>query len=322
MANWKHLAVLRQGVEVWNEWRRTNPLIEPDFRGQSFKGKNLSGADFSKADLRSANFTDATLIGANFADAKCGLQRRWATFLTILSCLLAEISGFLSIVTGTIVAEIFDPSESGFQIAGWISLIILAIFLVLSIRKGIIAGAGVIAVIVVVALAAAVAVVIIAAAKGVEVKQDGIVAAILTAVAITGAVPVAVAGTGVVTGVVSTAVAITGAGTGVLTAVLLGVAVSKVALAVVVAVTVTVAMAVAGVRIGWRAMGGKKDAWIRSFALAFAAIGGTSFQNAKLIDADFKSATLKSTDFREADLTRTYWRCDSKRIENNAGRII
>ncbi|NJN92354.1 MAG: pentapeptide repeat-containing protein [Leptolyngbyaceae cyanobacterium SL_5_14] len=45
-------------------------------------------------------------------------------------------------------------------------------------------------------------------------------------------------------------------------------------------------------------------------AIAFATIGGTSFRNANLTDADFTLATLKSTDFRKANLTRTCWyRC-------------
>ncbi|WP_375513328.1 pentapeptide repeat-containing protein, partial [uncultured Nostoc sp.] len=58
--------------------------------------------------------------------------------------------------------------------------------------------------------------------------------------------------------------------------------------------------------IGWRSLAGdEKDAWIRSFALAFAATRGTSFRNADLTDADFTGATLKNTDFRKANLTRT-----------------
>ena len=61
-----------------------------------------------------------------------------------------------------------------------------------------------------------------------------------------------------------------------------------------------------GAYIGWRSLAGdEKDAWIRSFALAFAATGGTSFRNVDLTDADFTGATLKNTDFRKANLTRT-----------------
>ena len=51
--------------------------------------------------------------------------------------------------------------------------------------------------------------------------------------------------------------------------------------------------------------GDEKYSLIRNIAVAFAAIGGTSFRNANLTDANFTAATLKSTDFRKANLTRT-----------------
>jgi hypothetical protein len=42
MANKKHVARLKQGVEAWNQWRRENPKIRP----------NLSRADLIRASLR------------------------------------------------------------------------------------------------------------------------------------------------------------------------------------------------------------------------------------------------------------------------------
>lgn len=70
------------------------------------------------------------------------------------------------------------------------------------------------------------------------------------------------------------------------------------------------AFAFAGVSgyVGWRAIkGDPRDAWIRTIALVFASMGGTSFYKADLTDADFTRATLKSTDLR-ANLTRTCWK--------------
>lgn len=64
MANQEHLAILKQGIETWNAWRRRHVDVEPDFsnadlhgwnlRGGYFSGANLSGADLSEADLRDA----------------------------------------------------------------------------------------------------------------------------------------------------------------------------------------------------------------------------------------------------------------------------
>lgn len=53
--------------------------------------------------------------------------------------------------------------------------------------------------------------------------------------------------------------------------------------------------------------GDARDAWVPSFAVFFAATGGTSFRSADLTDANFSSAILKSTDLREANLTRVRW---------------
>jgi uncharacterized protein YjbI with pentapeptide repeats len=58
--------------------------------------------------------------------------------------------------------------------------------------------------------------------------------------------------------------------------------------------------------IGWRSFkGDERDSWIRSFAVTFAATGGTNFREADLTEANFIGATLKNTDFRTANLTRT-----------------
>lgn len=42
MANPEHLAILKQGVSKWNEWRKENPEVEP----------NLSYADLGSAKRR------------------------------------------------------------------------------------------------------------------------------------------------------------------------------------------------------------------------------------------------------------------------------
>ncbi|MEO1299887.1 MAG: pentapeptide repeat-containing protein [Cyanobacteria bacterium J06636_16] len=60
--------------------------------------------------------------------------------------------------------------------------------------------------------------------------------------------------------------------------------------------------------IGWRAMeGDEREGWIRSIAVACAAMGSTSFRGADLTHADFSQAQLKGTDFRSALLVHTQW---------------
>nr|WP_321513003.1 pentapeptide repeat-containing protein [uncultured Pseudodesulfovibrio sp.] len=56
MANEKHVAILKQGVEVWNKWRKDNPDEMP----------NLSHTDLSGTDLKEINFEGAFLFNVNF----------------------------------------------------------------------------------------------------------------------------------------------------------------------------------------------------------------------------------------------------------------
>ena len=58
MANPEHLAILKQGVEVWNEWRKENPTIQPDFIGA-----DLRGADFSLPEINQRHGTGKFLYG-------------------------------------------------------------------------------------------------------------------------------------------------------------------------------------------------------------------------------------------------------------------
>ena len=265
-----------------------------NLRGQSFMGKDLSGADFSEADIRSANFTGANLRGANFTGAKCGLQKRWATLLVLFSWLLAGISGFLSIFVGTLVSLIFDDSSLENQIGGLVSLLVLVVFLIVVICRGI--GAGAVAVAVAVAVAFAVAVAVAVAGAGVGGAAVAFVVAGAFAVAFAGAFAGAFAVAFAVAGAFAVAVAVAFA-----------VAFAR-AVAGAFAGAGAFAVAVVGVYIAWRALkGDKRDAWVRSLAIATAAIGGTSFRNADLTDANFRAAQLKSTDLREAILTRVRW---------------
>ena len=74
MANPEHLDLLRQGVEVWNEWRRKEPSVGPDLSdAYLFNAKlnradlrktNLDRAELGQADLRAADLRGAYLDGA------------------------------------------------------------------------------------------------------------------------------------------------------------------------------------------------------------------------------------------------------------------
>jgi uncharacterized protein YjbI with pentapeptide repeats len=77
MANEKHVALLKQRVEVWNKWREENPDV-PDLSDEvldlNLSGVNLSdtilcNVELARADLSGADLSGADLRGANLYDA-------------------------------------------------------------------------------------------------------------------------------------------------------------------------------------------------------------------------------------------------------------
>ncbi len=69
MANPEHLAILKQGVEVWNRWRQEHPEVRPDLSGAELSGAALNKANFSQGFLKEARLTGAKLAGADFTHA-------------------------------------------------------------------------------------------------------------------------------------------------------------------------------------------------------------------------------------------------------------
>jgi hypothetical protein len=75
MANEEHLKILKQGVEVWNQWREKHSHISPDLSKADLRGTKLGKADLHeanlhRADLRGTILSRVDLRGANLRGAK------------------------------------------------------------------------------------------------------------------------------------------------------------------------------------------------------------------------------------------------------------
>jgi uncharacterized protein YjbI with pentapeptide repeats len=74
MANEEHLDLLKQGIKVWNTWRKEHRDVCPDLRRANLsetdlRRANLSGADLRRAVLRSSKLGIANLKNANLRGA-------------------------------------------------------------------------------------------------------------------------------------------------------------------------------------------------------------------------------------------------------------
>ena len=66
MANPKHIAKLREGVEAWNKWR-LNRSKNVDLSNADLQTVNLPGADLFRASLHGADLRGADLRGADLS---------------------------------------------------------------------------------------------------------------------------------------------------------------------------------------------------------------------------------------------------------------
>ncbi|HWY21782.1 MAG TPA: TIR domain-containing protein [Candidatus Acidoferrum sp.] len=69
MADPRHLAKLKEGVQNWNLWRSKHPEVAPDLTEGNLAGRDLRGADLSGTDLSRASLSGVNLCGANLTGA-------------------------------------------------------------------------------------------------------------------------------------------------------------------------------------------------------------------------------------------------------------
>src|SRR5713101_6007171 len=68
MANQQQYYILKQGVAVWNQWRKAHPNVLPDLSGVSLIKANLICADFSRTDLSRASLSRIDLSESDLCE--------------------------------------------------------------------------------------------------------------------------------------------------------------------------------------------------------------------------------------------------------------
>jgi uncharacterized protein YjbI with pentapeptide repeats len=74
MANEEHLALFKQGVQAWNEWKANNPEIKPNLsfavgKKITLNGASLRGVDLSRTNLGRVDLSKTDLVGAKLNEA-------------------------------------------------------------------------------------------------------------------------------------------------------------------------------------------------------------------------------------------------------------
>ncbi|MEL7039618.1 MAG: pentapeptide repeat-containing protein [Cyanobacteria bacterium J06592_8] len=71
MANFQHLEILRQGVEIWNQWRldEQKSVLTIDWHDLNLCEANLTAVNLEGANLREADLSEANLERADFREA-------------------------------------------------------------------------------------------------------------------------------------------------------------------------------------------------------------------------------------------------------------
>jgi uncharacterized protein YjbI with pentapeptide repeats len=289
-------------------------------KGKSFKGQDLTGVDFSYSDIRGADFTDAILRNTNFSRVKAGLQRRWVVILVTLVLLLSAISGLLCTIGGSLLGFILLNSSRENVYIGITSSIVLFVYFLLTVRRGVAAASGFLLMTMISAAIGAVlwAGIVAVAWTGIAASTGAMELAEIVAAIVTGALAVVVVAVGlvVIAGAIAVAgaigglfivivtVAIAGAACGVV-----GVAAGRVSIvAGAIGIIIGVLVVLLSASVGWGALfGDKKQSLIRKVAFSLVTKYGTRFYNADLTDADFTQARLKNTNFITANITRTCW---------------
>ncbi|MCA2658409.1 MAG: pentapeptide repeat-containing protein [Microcystis sp. M049S2] len=279
-----------------------------DFRGESlrggnFRGADLAGADFSGCDIRGTNFSRANLTGTKFAGAKAGLPKRWVVILLFVILLSILGSSVFILLASVIVIPMFDGTilldqvggnpknaKTWGIIAGSILSISLSFISYIIFRRNIVTGAFILTI-----SALLLFPIFLAVFMGGALAIAAIVMCTLSI-----GLALVIFSSKAVSYLLAFAISFS-----VFLLNYAGLTTESASIAKIFTIILYLLLG----SISWLTLKQEhRDPWLRKIVIAFAAIGGTSFFQANLTEADFTGATLKSTNFNQAILNKTIFK--------------
>jgi uncharacterized protein YjbI with pentapeptide repeats len=113
MANEEQLSILKQGVEVWNKWRKENRDIGVDLKNAKLSGADLREVDLSAAQLWRVNVSQADLRNADLYRAYLREADLVEANLNEAELIAADLSEALLIGANLRGTDLTDTNLSG-----------------------------------------------------------------------------------------------------------------------------------------------------------------------------------------------------------------
>src|SRR6185295_17056715 len=102
----------------------------------SFSNEDLSNSYFSGSDLRGANFEGSNLSSADFSNVRTGIPIMIVVWLFLVSLALSLLSGYIAMLTGRTIQGMLKSGEPRLGAAGIIAIALSVLFIAYAWWKG------------------------------------------------------------------------------------------------------------------------------------------------------------------------------------------
>lgn len=276
-----------------------------NLQNSSFKDEDLSYANFSGSDLRGADFTNANLTGADLSGTRTGIDTTTVVLLFVGALAVSLLSGYVAMLTGRTVHEMFISKNPHVRNAGILSTILIVGFIVYAWRKG---GRSAIRnmIIPVVICALLIGIVVNLFGLGTGNAMWYMILSLVLIVVMFVIGTIARSAAGSLSNILFLVVALSGGMFGRSVGGGIG----------------TVVMAIVCMQVSKKALSGAPGfEFLRSVATKITSKFGTSFRHAKLVNTNFSNSRLHNVDFTAADLSSVNWN-GAKKVNCIEGNTI